>query len=475
MNSSQNNSVNPKILSFPEGFLWGASTSHFQIEGNSYEINNRLSDWSIWTQDASHIADESSADIACQFYERYPADLDLLNKLNLNAFRLSLNWAAICPAPGTGANLNINKEMIAYYRKVLETAKNKNIKTFVTLFHFCLPQWLADEGGWANEKTAFEFSKFATIAAEELGDLIDFWQTLNEPLSYSYESYISGGWPPGLTNEYFESFKVIRNFLIGHAAAYKAIHTIHPAAQVSHAIHWRPFVPKQKANPLDQFVAHCRNEIFNHAFPKAIQTGRFDCPFPFSMFKELSSLAGPIADLKDSADYLAINYYTRETCQFSLNAPFLPLGIRSDTKIFPVNALGWESCPSALHQLLTVDTLAYQKNSSGQNRPIYITENGYGDRFSSDLSSGDWSLQDTDRCEYLHSHLLAIHQAIDAGINIKGYLHWSLLDNFEWAEGLQIRFGLVRTSYPTQERTLRDSAHLYAKIAASNTLLGYKI
>ncbi len=476
MNVKPSQEINLKAhtRSFPHGFLWGASTSHFQIEGNPFEINNRLSDWSIWANDPSHINDQSSADQACEFFDRYATDLDLLSSLNLNAFRLSLNWAAICPHPPIGNDLKINKEMIDYYRKVLQMSKDKDIKTFVTLFHFCLPQWLAQEGGWQNEKTAYEFTRFAKIIANELGDLVDFWQTINEPLSYSYEGFIKGVWPPGLKNGYPQGFIALRNMLIGHAAAYKAIHEISKAAQVSYAMIWRPFIPRRITNPLDLLVTYSRNKMFNHFFPMAVQSGYLQCPFPLNLFSELQSLAGPIPDLKDSADYLSINYYTREICEFSLNAPFLPLGIRSDLKTLPINALGWEICPSALLKLLTIDTRSYQKSTTGKDRPIYITENGYASRFSADLSIGDWSLKDEERCDFLHSHLVSIYEAIEAGINIKGYLHWSLLDNFEWAEGLQIRFGLVRIAYPTQERTFRDSARLYAKIAGSNNLIDYK-
>ena len=164
----------------------------------------------------------------------------------------------------------------------------------------------------------------------------------------------------------------------------------------------------------------------------------------------MQKLTGPISGLKDSSDYLGINYYTRDLCEFSLTAPFLLLGVRSARQHFPVNALGWEVFPDGLYKLLTTDTLPYQKNSQGIIRPIYITENGYASNFAADhsIADGDWSLDDDDRAAYLVRHLRAIYKAIKVGINIKGYLHWSLLDNFEWAEGLRIRFGLVRVAFP---------------------------
>ncbi len=471
----ESNSTDSKLV-FPKDFLWGAATSHFQIEGNPFEIDNRLSDWSKWTQDPSHIADQTSADQACEFYQRFSSDIELVSQLNLNAFRIGLNWAAICPeVPDGSGEVKINKEMIKYYRQVLKTAKDKNIKTFVTLFHFSLPNWLVEIGGWLNDKAIFEFSKFAELACRELGDLVDFWQTINEPMVYAYHGYITGSWPPGLKHEYLQCFQVVRNLLTGHAAAYQAIHALHHEAQVSYTMHWQAFTPKNRFNPLDLFIAYNRNVVFNHLFPRAVQTGSIQMPFPFNQFQDLQKLAGPVAGLKDSSDYIGINYYTRDISEFSLTAPFLFLGVRSTGHRLPVNALNWEIFPDGLYKLLTADTAAYHKNSQGQARPIYITENGYASNFAANYSiaDGDWSLDDDDRSAFLVAHLQAIYKAIKAGINIKGYLHWSLLDNFEWAEGLRIRFGLIRIAYPGQERTLRASAKLYAKIAKSNTLPPY--
>ena len=461
-------------LIFPADFLWGAATSHFQIEGNPNEITNRLSDWSKWTTDPSHIADQSTGDRACEFYQHYSSDIELLSELNLNAFRISLNWAALCPEPrGSDGVIKIDKDMFNYYRQVLKKTKDKNIKTFVTLFHFCLPDWLATIGGWTNEIAIFEFGKFAELACCELGDLVDFWQTINEPMVYAYHGYVTGSWPPGGIYQYLECFSVVRNLLAGHAAAYQAIHSVENEAKVSYTMHWQYFTPKQIFNPLDLLITHNRNQVFNHLFPRAVQTGSLQIPFPFSQFQALQKLAGPIDGLKDSADYLGINYYTRSICEFSLTAPFLLLGIRSPLRLLPVNALDWEVFPEGLYKLLAFDTRPYHKNSDGITRPIYITENGYGSDFpaTASIMDGDWSLDDQDRSAFLRDHLLSIYKAIQVGVPVKGYLHWSLLDNFEWAEGLRIRFGLVRVAYPNQERTLRASAKLYARIAGSNTLL----
>ena len=461
------------MMTFPEGFLWGAATSHFQVEGNPAEISTRCSDWAEWTVSDGRIADRTTADQACEFFARYPNDLDLLTKLNLNTFRISLNWATICPDPSSpSGQLTVNHRQIEHYRELLTKLKSRGIKTFVTLFHFCLPKRLAEEGGWLNAKTAQEFACLAEYVAREYKGLVDYWITLNEPLAYTYQGYISGAWPPGQTNAYGDAFLCIRNMLKGHADAYHAIHAQDPHVPVSYTMHWRPFVARNKFSPLDQMVRYMRDSVFNHLFPKSVQTGVLEFPFPFNLQKSVREMSGPIAGLKDSVDYLAMNYYTRDLCEFSYEPPFDLFGVKSVKEEIEVNGMGWESYPEGLYEALKAEIAPYRMDSKGVERPIFITENGYAAVFPADMSEGNWSLDDQARISYLHSHLAAVHKAISQGVNVRGYLHWALLDNFEWAEGLRIRFGLVRVAFPTQVRTLRKSAHYYADIARRNCLDG---
>jgi beta-glucosidase len=455
------------MLKFPDGFLWGAATSHFQIEGNPFEISNRSSDWSEWTVSDGHIDDGSTADRACEFYSRYAEDIKLLKELNLKAFRISLNWASICPNPGDGL---VNREEIQYYRRLLTQLKQEGITTFVTLYHFCTPRWLAEKGGWLNKIIVDEFAKFARLAAEEFGDLVDYWTTINEPLVYAYQGYIKGIWPPGYKGEYFSAFACVRNMLEAHARAYHAIHDVKPNAQVSFVIHWSPFQPANPMNPLDRMVRYFRESLFIHAFPNAVKTGVFELPFPLNLTNEAKKLCGPVPNLKDTWDHLAINYYTRDICQFDYRWPIDVFGIKSPRLEREVDAMGWENYPEGLYNLLTKDSVRYHFDEKGVKRPIFITENGYAGRFASDLVGGDWSLDDQERIKYLSGHLQALHKSLSAGVNLKGYLYWALLDNFEWAHGLQMRFGLVRVAFPTQERTLRKSAYYYANIARQNAL-----
>jgi beta-glucosidase len=369
---------------------------------------------------------------------------------------------------GDARQPTINREEIERYKRLLTEIKGRGMKTFVTLFHFCLPLWLARVGGWHSDVVVQEFRAFTEIMVKEFGDLVDYWITINEPLAYAYQSYIAGSWPPGLMQDFPYAFKCVRNMIEAHGACYKVIHEHSPTAQVSFTMHWRPFTPKNELNPLDQMVAFYRNTVFNHLFPKTCDTGILEFPPPFGTSDLVKSISGPIPDAKDSMDYLALNYYTRDICEFKPGLPIDFFGVRTEIDQKLTNAMGWESYPDGLYNILANELSRYKRDGQGRIRPIMITENGYADVYPAELSEGDWSLNDEARTEYLHTHLLAVHRAIKSGANVQGYLHWSLLDNFEWAEGLRIRFGLVRVAFPTQERTMRKSAAFYSEVAKKN-------
>ncbi|CAN5143044.1 glycoside hydrolase family 1 protein [soil metagenome] len=459
-------------LKFPDGFLWGAATSHFQVEGHPKEIAARLSDWALWTNEIGRISDSTSADQACQFYQRYQDDIVLMRDMNLNAFRLSFNWPALLQEPpGTRvAPSQLDQKQVDYYRRILTSLKESGVTTFATLFHFTLPDWLAAAGGWTTAYAVSEFKRFSELIVAEFSDLVDYWITINEPLAYVYQSYVAGLWPPGIKSDYLSAFKCVRRLLEGHTAAYDAIKAVKSDAQVSYTLHWRPFMPKNPLSPLDHMVRFYRDYTFNQLFSQSLETGEVRFPFPINLNKEIISISGPVEGLKGKCDYLAINYYTRELSRFRPSWPIDIFGESSPERELAVNDIGWEVYPQGLYDLLTRDTLPYQFNLDGSRRPVIITENGYASLFDASLDQGDWSLSDEKRVDYLLRHLHELHRAIAAGVDIKGYLHWSLLDNFEWAEGLKARFGLIRVSYPTQERILRASAKVYAEIAKQNAI-----
>jgi len=388
--------------------------------------------------------------------------------MNLNAFRIGLNWPALRPAPTNPFALDGGQ--LDYYRQVLETVKSRGMSTFVTLFHFCLPHWLAELGGWNNPRTIEEFGLYGETVARELGDLVDFWLTLNEPLVYIYQGFINGIWPPGYRKNYLRGFQGIRALLNGHARAYAAIKGQIPHAQISFTVHWRPFVARDRFSPLDHLTRYARDQVFNHVFLMAIESGELNFPFPISAEKQIKLISGTVPGLKGAMDFLALNYFTREICEFVYSWPLDIFGAQSQLVPLETTGLGWEIYPEGLYYLLTEDVAPYRYDREGELRPIFIAENGMGMRFPAHISSGDWSLDDEQRVRYLISHLVALHQAIGDGANVKGYLHWSLIDNFEWSDGLESRFGLVRVAYPDQGRALRKSAGVYAEIAGANRI-----
>ena len=414
------------------------------------------------------IIDGSSADRACEFFWRFQDDLDLCRSLNLNSFRLSLNWPALVPS--LAHESSFDEKSCLHYRKLLEEAKSRGMTTFVTLFHFCLPKWLSEVGGWNSKRTVEAFERYAQLAAREFGHLVDYWLTLNEPLVYVYQGYVEGRWPPGYRKNYLWAFEAVRKMLEGHSRAYQAIHTILPDSCVSFTIHWRPFFARNKWSPFDQTTRYFRDQIFNHLFPLAVATGMLKFPFPVSQERAIQAISGSVDGLKGAMDFLAFNYFTREICEFKYGWPIDVFGVQSDVVWRETTDMGWEIYPEGLYYLLTEDLAPYRFDSSGKKRPIFITENGMASKFAADLVGGEWSLKDDQRVNYLISHLMAVHQAIREGANVKGYLHWSLTDNFEWADGLSCRFGLVRVSYPDQSRKVRKSGRLYADIAGKNAL-----
>ncbi|HEY9714430.1 MAG TPA: family 1 glycosylhydrolase, partial [Chroococcales cyanobacterium] len=359
---------------------------------------------------------------------------------------------------------------VKYYRELLTELKNDGTRTFVTLFHFTLPRWLSDKGGWEVKETSDAFGEFAGLAAAAFGDLVDYWITINEPLAYAYQGYVNGVWPPGHRSDYLGAFTCVRNMLAGHARAYAAIRKEKPNSMVSFTMHWRPFRAKRIWSPLDQLVRYYRHYVFNEMFPKAVETGELVFPYPLSRNPGVQKIAGPIEGLKGTMDYLAINYYTRELSEFYFSWPLDLFGKAAEELELETSCMGWELYPDGLYNALIIDLLPFRYNRDGSERPIFITENGYATAFTADLDEGDWSLADDQRVSYLTSHLMALHRAIENGANVKGYIYWSLMDNFEWAEGLRPRFGLVRIAYPSQSRTLRKSAEVYAEIARHNRL-----
>lgn len=426
-------------LKFPDAFLWGTATAAHQVEGA-----NDNNDWWDWEQTPGHIQNGDTSAVACDWWkgERYRGDFDLARSLKQNAHRLSVEWSRVEPREGEW-----DADAIAFYRRVLGALRERGMTPLVTLHHFTNPRWLIPKGAWETEAVVSLFERYVTRVVQELGDLCDFWLTINEPSVYVYSGYVNADWPPGRQESFGTAMRVGVNMLRAHAAAYHAIHRAQPGARVGIAHHIRPFKPEDPHSRLDRIVARIQDHLFNRMFILSLVDGRLR--FPLSIHAHLPELA-------NTQDYLGLNYYLSGRVIFDRSHPAMLFGRQMPPKpwgtSFDDELKRWFGNGD-----LDPDSFCSSAKWFAQfGKPIYITENGICDA------------RDEIRPRYLVSHLAALHQAIQEGAPVKGYFHWTLVDNFEWKEGWGLRFGLIANDPITQTRTLRPSADLYAQIAREN-------
>jgi len=353
-------------------------------------------------------ADFYPAGIACDHYHRYEEDFDWIVKLNQNAHRFSIEWARIEKKEG-----KFDQKEIEHYRKVLLALKERNIKTMVTLFHFTLPKWFAKKGAFTKKKNIYYFQRFANKVFDEYKDLVDFWITENEPQVYLGQSYFARIWPPQKRN-FFLGLKVLKNLILAHKLVYKDFHQKNNQVLVGIAKNNQFFEPYNKKSTFDKVVVRIADWWQNQYFLKKI---------------------------RNHLDFIGLNYYFHYRIKF----PFI---FKNEDKI--VSDVGWEIYPEGIYHLL--------KDLKKYHLPIYITENGLADE------------NDRLRKDFIRDHLYWIWKAIQDGVDVKGYFHWSLIDNFEWEKKFEPRFGLIEINYQTLERKPRDSAFYYAEICKNNQL-----
>ncbi|HYM49679.1 MAG TPA: glycoside hydrolase family 1 protein [Candidatus Limnocylindrales bacterium] len=417
---------------FPDGFFFGTATAAHQVEGG-----NHRNDWWEWEQRTGSIRNGDRSDPACDHFERYQSDFDLLRSLHQNAHRFSVEWSRIEPAEG-----EFDPSAIAHYRRVLEALHARGLEPMVTLHHFTIPRWLSDRGGWLDPTTVSRFARFTDQVIEALGDLATYWITINEPTGLVYQSYLTGEWPPGL-RDFRSGVRVLSHLLLGHWEAFRRIKARRPAAQVGLAHHLRIFDPFRAWHPADRLIAAVYDRVFNETLLRSLRAGR-------SMFP--LSRAGMVRGPRQSQDFIGLNYYTRNLVRFSRRAPAQFFGERVNRAQAPTSDQGLEIYPEGLYRwLLKLDR---------QRLPIYITENGVADA------------SDALRPAFLRDHLQATLRAMDRGVPVRGYFHWTCFDNFEWAEGYGLKFGLASCDLHTQERRLRPSGRLYAEICRTGSIPG---
>jgi beta-glucosidase len=425
----------PDRLGFPPGFLWGAATSSHQVEGSA-EAN----DWWAWERaDPSRIrggrlSGEAAGWWALGWAER---DLTAAARLGHGAHRLGLEWSRLAPHPGKRSHAATDR-----YRAILGHARDLGLRTFVTLHHFTLPQWLAAAGGWRAPGTAEALAVHSAASARDLGDLVDGFFTINEPTVLALKAFFHGMWPPGRQAPHLAA-RAVREQLRGHALAYRAVKAERPDTPVGLALNLPTVSPARSENLLDRRVAAAQDWMVNGSVLHALRTGVCRPP--------VGNRPTSVPGLAGSFDFLGINYYGRYLTRFAPDRPGMAFGRFVQEPTVRTDSADWgQPSPAGL--------VATLKRAAGLGRPLYVSENGVFDP------------TDALRCHYLVEHLRALQVAASEGMPVRGYFHWSLVDNFEWAQGWTTPFGLVALDPVTQARRARPSAHLLAEVARRNRL-----
>ena len=421
---------------FPKGFLWGAATSAHQVEGG-----NQWNDWARFERQKGVIHGGDVCGDAVGHWSRFDADFALAEADHHNAHRLSFEWSRIEPERG-----RIDTAAVRHYHDVLASLKAHRLRPVVTLHHFTNPLWIADHGGWESRATLDRFDDFVRFCAREFGGEVDWWCTVNEPEVFAFRGWSEGVWPPGVKDN-SRALAVIANQLEAHARAYHILHDADRtdadgdghAARVGFAKHVPLLEPLRPWFPLDRLLAFYENRVFNDAVIAAPTTGVIDLSIPGAkgVKRRVDGLAG-------SLDWMGLNYYTRWRVKAMEKDPHVvaPGAVKND--------LGWEVYPAGIETAL--------RRVGRTQKPVLITENGVADA------------TDRLRPRAIVETLAHVARAIEHGTNVLGYFHWSLLDNFEWADGYKGRFGLYRVDLedPALHRVRTKSAGVYSRIARAN-------
>lgn len=426
---------------FPDGFVWGTGTSAYQIEGAPYADGKGESIWDRFSHTPGRVKNNENGDVACDHYNRFEADIALAKKLNLGAYRFSIAWPRVQPT-GRG---EFNEKGLEFYDRLIDCVIANGMTPFITLYHWDLPQSLQDEGGWANREVGHLFAAYSAKMVERFGDRVTFWATFNEPWCSAYLGHAWAVHAPGIADEKLAP-QVAHNLLVAHGLATMAMR-------------------KMAKRPLQIGI------VLNQSTPEALHpedAGKCEEAWRWDFGQWLDPLlkgyypAGNAAQIFDLSpddlavisqkiDYVGINYYFRNVISNSKFSHPLPGSKYTD--------LQWEVTPTALRSLLTRISKEYDYPT------LYVTENGaaYNDVIASDGRVHDWK-----RVDYLREHIKQVRLSIEDGAKVMGYFAWSLMDNFEWAEGYSKRFGLLYVDYATQKRTVKDSGWFFAKTAKSN-------
>jgi beta-glucosidase len=448
---------------FPDGFLWGASTSAYQIEGDPLADGAGPSNWHRFSHTPGNTAFDETGDIACGHYRRYRDDVELMHRLGLQAYRFSISWSRVLPE-GTGRP---NPNGIDFYSRLVDALLEHGIEPNATLYHWDLPAALDDRGGWLNPDIAGWFAEYAQLVFRSLGDRVPMWATLNEPWVVVDAGYLHGVHAPG-HRSWFEAPRASHNLLRAHAAAVRAyraessgrigiVVNLEPKEPASDSLEDREAVRRADAYMNRQYL----DPVFFGSYPAELRE-IFGEAWPEFPADDLESIREPI-------DWLGINFYKRGVTRHDPDA--LPLRaslVRQPQNPHTEMGWEWEVYPPALTRVLLWVQERYGAAAAraGRALPLYITENGAA--FYDPPRPVDGRIEDPLRVHYYREHLRAAHQAIEQGVDLRGYFAWSLLDNYEWSAGYGKRFGLVHVDFETLERTPKASAEFYAQVIRSN-------
>ncbi|MFJ3106702.1 GH1 family beta-glucosidase [Streptomyces sp. NPDC086835] len=464
----------PATLTFPQGFLWGTATAAYQIEGAAALDGRTPSIWDTYARTPGKVRNGDTGDVATDHYHRWREDVGIMADLGVGAYRFSISWPRVQP---TGRGPAVQKGL-DFYRRLTDELLDKGIQPVATLYHWDLPQELEDAGGWPERATADRFAEYAALAADALGDRVRTWTTLNEPWCSAFLGYGSGVHAPGRT-EPVSALRAAHHLNLAHGKAVQALRAALPGgAQVSVTLNIHHVRPLTWQAP-DVDAARRIDALANRVFTGPM----FEGAYPADLLEDTAHLTdwsfvrdGDTADIEQRLDFLGVNYYTPTLVSAAADgtshgsdghgrsdhSPW----IGADNVAFHLppgttTAMGWAVDPTGMHDLLL------RLGADLPDMPLVITENGAA---FDDYVDPSGEVRDPDRIAYLHGHLTAVHRAIEAGVDVRGYFLWSLLDNFEWGYGYSKRFGTVYVDYPTGRRIPKASSRWYAQLARTGTL-----
>ena len=434
---------------FPHNFLWGAATAAYQVEGAWNEDGKGESIWDRFSHTPGKISDQTTGDVACDHYHRYEQDIALMRRLGLKAYRFSIAWTRVLPA-GRG---RINPKGIDFYDRLIDSLCAANIEPFLTLYHWDLPQALQDEGGWENRDTGLAFADYSALMVKHLGDRVKYWTTFNEPSVVAFDGNLSGEHAPGNRDPRI-AYQVAHNLMVAHGLGVQAIRSADSKVQAGIVLNLWMADPATDA-PEDIAEARAAWDRSESLFLDPIFKGYYS-PAVYDLVGEnMPKLQdGDMALISQELDYVGINFYSRNLVSATQEIDTVPGSEYTE--------MGWEVCAPAMRRMLV------KINNEYRLPPIYITENGAAFK---DEVSADGKIHDPRRLDYLKQHFIQTRLAMQDGVDVRGYMVWSLMDNFEWGHGFTKRFGLIRVDYETQQRTFKDSGEWYAEVIRTNQII----